>query len=70
MREASSELRLCGWTDEVQTFMRDRKRLCVRQGASNTLGAALLRFFFFFTFCLLLLKSVNLFYCYFYMSRT
>ncbi|XP_078176440.1 ubiquitin-specific protease 25 isoform X2 [Carex rostrata] len=40
--EASSELRLCGWTDGVQSYMRERKRLCVRQDASNTLGASLL----------------------------
>lgn len=59
--EASSELRSCGWTDEVQSYMRDRKRLCVRQDASNTLGASLLRFFLF---------SVKLFCCYFYMGRT
>jgi hypothetical protein len=44
VHEASSELRSCGWTDEVQSFMRDRKRLCVRQGARNP-PEALLRFF-------------------------
>lgn len=53
--EASSELRSCGWTDEVQSYMRDRKRLCVRQDASNTLGASLLRFFLIFCQIILLL---------------
>ncbi|KAJ4816232.1 Ubiquitin carboxyl-terminal hydrolase 25 [Rhynchospora pubera] len=43
VREASSELRTCGWTDEVQSYMRDRKRLCVQQGSSNDLGATLSR---------------------------
>ncbi|KAJ3698804.1 hypothetical protein LUZ61_002509 [Rhynchospora tenuis] len=39
VREASSELRSCGWTDEVQSYMRDRKRLCVQQDSGSNLGA-------------------------------
>ncbi|KAJ3696142.1 hypothetical protein LUZ60_001519 [Juncus effusus] len=35
VREAGSELRSCSWADDVESYMRDSKRLCVRQGLDS-----------------------------------
>ncbi|RWV78708.1 hypothetical protein GW17_00060275, partial [Ensete ventricosum] len=34
--EASSELHSCGWVDQVQNFMRARKRLCMQESGSSS----------------------------------
>nr|GMC81367.1 ubiquitin carboxyl-terminal hydrolase 25 [Ipomoea batatas] len=36
MKEASSVLRSCGWTDNVYSLMRSKKRLCVRGDSNGT----------------------------------
>ena len=37
-KEAISVLRSCGWADEVYSFMRSRKRLCVEQVGTTRNG--------------------------------
>ncbi|XP_009417058.2 ubiquitin carboxyl-terminal hydrolase 25 [Musa acuminata AAA Group] len=34
--EASSELHSCGWVDQVQNFMRARKRLCMQESGTSS----------------------------------
>lgn len=37
-KEALSVLRSCGWADEVYSFMRSRKRLCMEQVGTTRNG--------------------------------